>query len=274
MVLDLKNLFCGSTGPLTEAQDYWRGMLKKFPQSVSFIAFEWGNGCVSYRTFQNWPLVRQNEALLVRIKHKLQHLLLHLHYFDHLHQVTSFWRFQVQKSLVKPLVLTSRHVSQSHPLLDLVPTCLMQSLHSFCCIAANSCSMPACSAASLWCCWMRPGASMAHDRPTCEHTSLIHNALRAVALHAFPIHKKVPIGTNLDHRWGFLDPQGIAFMTVFFILILWVFAIGYTIYNEECQLVSCSIHPYFDLAIGYNYFLKLELSHKGGTNMVNVLATS
>lgn len=135
------------------------------------------------------PLVHWNEALLVHIQRKLQHLLFHLHCSNYLHQVSSFWSNQVRKSLVKPLVLTSRHVSQTNPLLDLVSTCLMQSFHftpstalpqahARCQPAQLPCcpwTLPSDATAITLSCWMRPGAPTAQDCPDRDHTSLIHN---------------------------------------------------------------------------------------------------
>lgn len=120
----------------------------------------------------------------------MQHLLLHLHYFDHLHWVSSFWRFQLQTSLMKLVLLISRHVSQSNPLLDPVSTCLMQSLCSFHCTTAlltecrcmpaqlSCCPWipPSNGTASLWCRWMRSSASTAQAHLARNRTGLIHSA--------------------------------------------------------------------------------------------------
>jgi hypothetical protein len=84
---------------------------------------------VAQAVHQTVPLFCRNEALLVHIRHILQHLLLHVHYFDHLYQLSSFCRFQMQINLVKLLVLTSRHVFKLKPFVGLVSTCLMHSLN-------------------------------------------------------------------------------------------------------------------------------------------------
>ena len=75
---------------------------------------------VAQAMHQTVSLFYHNEALMVHIKHIWRHLLLHVHYFDHLYQLSPFRRFQMQKNLVKLLVLTSRHVFKFEPFVGLV----------------------------------------------------------------------------------------------------------------------------------------------------------
>lgn len=153
----------------------------------------------------------------------MQDLLLHLHSFDHLHWVSSFWRFQLQISLMKLVVLISRHVSQSNPLLDPVSTCLMQSplllpLHYCSCLLAECCCMPSqlscCpwippsnASASLWRRWMRSSASTAQARLVRNCTGLIHSASMTRLIRSFEatlwtlIQKLLVVEFNINPRY-------------------------------------------------------------------------
>ena len=106
-------------------------------------------------------------------------------------------------------------------LLGAIPSLLL--LHCYRCML-NVCLLnchivcgpcPSMPLPSLWCHWMKPSALMAQDHPTRDHTSLIHIALEMRYYMPSQIIRKFPIGTNLNHRWGSLDSQWVAFMNVF-----------------------------------------------------------